>query len=413
MRPRGFLCFIAVIWATLAGAQDVAFVKAEVEVLAHPDMAGRGYVLSGSQKAARYLGERFDDLGLDSVDKGRFQNFVVEVNTFPERTILVFDGDTLTAGVQYLVDPRSGSSRGAFGVAFLDSADFAGRTPSKPTSADMAVIDTRGIGGESLDALYAYVQDALNSAPVVLLKADKLTWSVGRNQFPNVLLEVDGNSVDWIVPQRIDVAVDGEMKTVEVSNVIGKIKGSRSDSAVFITAHYDHLGMMGEALFAGASDNATGTAVMLDLAAHYSQHPPVFDTWFIAFAAEEAGLLGSIHFVKNPPTDLERVKMVVNLDLMGSAEKGIAVVNGKNQPKAVEILRAANRAADKQLNIKVRDNAANSDHFPFTYVGVPAVFIYTEGNITAYHDVNDTPEVVDWANYPYVFRLITALIEGL
>jgi Zn-dependent M28 family amino/carboxypeptidase len=203
------------------------------------------------------------------------------------------------------------------------------------------------------------------------------------------------------------------MQSLEIANVIGFVPGKRKDSIVVFTAHYDHLGMMGTALFPGASDNASGTSMLLDLAHHYSKEKPEFTTWFICFAGEEAGLAGSKFFVDNPQFDLSSVKLLLNLDLMGSAAEGIAVVNGKKYPQMIEKLSAINSEQNLVGRIKVRGQAANSDHYWFAERGVPAIFIYTMGNITAYHDVYDTSQVVDWAKYPEVFTLITEFVSSL
>ncbi|MGB6036113.1 MAG: M20/M25/M40 family metallo-hydrolase, partial [Cryomorphaceae bacterium] len=196
-------------------------------------------------------------------------------------------------------------------------------------------------------------------------------------------------------------------------NIIAKIDGKRADSLVVFTAHYDHLGMMGEALFAGASDNASGTATLLDLAAYYAENQPEYDTYFIFFSGEEAGLIGSRYFVEYPTFELSKVKFLINLDLMGSAEKGITIVNGRLHQERMAEMAAINTQMDLVPKVKLRGKAANSDHYWFSEKGVPAIFIYTEGNITAYHDVHDLPEVVDWSNYEEVFTLLVEFVKTL
>ncbi len=328
---------------------------------------------------------------------------------------MAFGADTLREGYAYLIDPRSVSTTGEFEPLTLDSTDFLGDDPPLiPSPTQVPVIDTRGLGSPELRGLlYTYSQVALAISPVIWLQSDKLIWSVGTPQFGHSLVEVDRQFIVDGMPDRIYLDISTEPKEMEVKNVIGKIPGLNSDSSVVISAHYDHLGMMGDAMFRGASDNASGTATLLDLAKHYIANPPKYDMWFIGFAAEEAGLQGSKYFVDHPMMDLSRVKMVVNLDLLGSAAKGIAVVNGKSFPNAMSSLKKLNADMNTGLNIKVRDNAPNSDHYPFTQVSVPAIFIYTEGNIRAYHDVYDVPEVVDWANYHEVFTLLTGFINTL
>jgi hypothetical protein len=88
-------------------------------------------------------------------------------------------------------------------------------------------------------------------------------------------------------------------------------------------------------------------------------------------------------------------------------------VNGKLYPEEMTKLASINSENDYLPKIKLRGKAANSDHYWFSERGVPSIFIYTEGNAKAYHDVNDTPDGLDWANYNEMFTLIVKFIGGL
>jgi hypothetical protein len=96
---------------------------------------------------------------------------------------------------------------------------------------------------------------------------------------------------------------------------------------------------------------------------------------------------------------------------MGSAAKGIVVVNGSLYPDLMAHLGSANKEQQWVPRIRQRGKAANSDHYWFSEAGVPAIFIYTEGNITAYHDVHDLADGIDWVGYEGVFKLITNLLD--
>jgi Zn-dependent M28 family amino/carboxypeptidase len=263
---------------------------------------------------------------------------------------------------------------------------------------------------EEITALHELKLATLGMRPMVLLQPEKLTWSVGAQDYPQVVLEVLAGAFPEKA-KKLEVDLRAEARSYEARNVVGKIAGRRSDSCLVISAHYDHLGRFGEALFPGASDNASGVATMLDMAQHFKAHTPEFDIWFIAFAAEEAGLKGSKYFVDHPLVPLEEIKLLMNLDLMGSAAKGITVVNGRLYPELMSAFAAINTKNQYLPKIKLRGKAANSDHYWFSEAGVTAIFIYTEGNITAYHDVHDVAEGLDWANYSNLFTLLTTFIS--
>ena len=100
--------------------------------------------------------------------------------------------------------------------------------------------------------------------------------------------------------------------------------------------------MGNHAIFPGANDNASGTAFMLALAKYYKENPPKYSIAFMAFSGEEAGLLGSSHYVGHPIFPLENIKFLVNIDLMGDATDGITVVNAVEQNGAFDLLQKIN-----------------------------------------------------------------------
>ncbi len=199
-------------------------------------------------------------------------------------------------------------------------------------------------------------------------------------------------------------------------NILGFIEGKKNpDSSIVFSAHYDHLGMMGkETLFPGANDNASGTSMLLSLAQYYSkpENKPDYTIVFIFFGAEEAGLVGSKFYTENPVFPLEEIKFLINIDLAGTGDEGITVVNGTVFEKQFNKLVELNDAKKYLAQVKVRGKAANSDHYYFTEKGVPAFFIYTMGGIKAYHDVYDKPETLPLTEFQDLFRLLTDFVKS-
>ncbi|RZL36511.1 MAG: M28 family peptidase, partial [Pedobacter sp.] len=131
-----------------------------------------------------------------------------------------------------------------------------------------------------------------------------------------------------------------------------------------------------------------------------------YSVGFICFAGEEAGLLGSRYFTENATFSLSKIKFLINLDLVGTGERGMTVVNASIYPKAFSILNQINAEQKLISKINSRGKAANSDHYFFTEKGVPAFFFYTQGGISAYHDVFDKPETLPLTEYKDLFKLI-------
>ncbi len=410
MRVIFVLCAHLLIWFSAFG-QDLESVKSMVSDLTDSTMAGRGYVQSGGDVASTYIAAKFDSLSVETIQGKRFQPFSFNVNTFPTSITCITQTDTLVQGRDFIVQAGSGTTKGYYRAVNLDSTHFQMALDTVLGGRDVAVIKMEGINSaDEVAHLFDFQNHQLHIRPVVLVQPGKTTWSVSPRTSQYATVEIDGRSLtDTIADILIDVV--SEEITYEARNVLGKIAGESSDSCFVFTAHYDHLGMMGDAIFPGASDNASGVATMLDLSGYYAKNKPCYDIYFIAFAGEEAGLVGSKYFVDHPLIELSQVSFLINVDLMGSAAKGITLVNGKLYPDRMKRLAEINEEIEGVPRIKLRGKAANSDHYWFSERGVPSVFIYTEGNAKAYHDVNDTPDGLDWANYDGMFTLITEFIN--
>ncbi len=192
------------------------------------------------------------------------------------------------------------------------------------------------------------------------------------------------------------------------------MEGESTDSLIVFIGHYDHLGAMGEnTYFPGANDNASGIAMMLNLAKYYSENKPEFNTAFIAFGAEEVGLLGSRHFTEHPLFELDKIKFLINFDLAGTGDDGIQVVNGSVYRDKFDRLRTINDEMDLLPQIKIRGEACNSDHCFFHRKNVPLFYIYTLGGIKAYHDIYDVAATLPLTEFEDYFILITEFVESL
>ncbi len=213
---------------------------------------------------------------------------------------------------------------------------------------------------------------------------------------------------------NIELSIDSKYYPgYRTQNVIGVREGAIfPDSIIMVTAHYDHLGRMGKkTYFPGANDNASGVALLLNLAATLKN--PQNTLIFVAFGAEELGLLGSRHFIENQSVDLSRVKFLINLDITGTGDEGITVVNGSVFEKHIEMLKAINNQSNLLSQIKTRGEACISDHCFFYLAGVPCFYIYTLGGIKAYHDIYDRYQTLPLTEFEDLSHLFRLFIEKL
>ena len=420
---------LLLIWATIhAGfAQDINYARSIVATLASPKFIGRGYTANGNKLAAEYIAGEFKKDGLTSLTKNYFQKFKISVNTFPNRMFVDVDADTLKPGIDYLVDAGSPSISGTFGILKTDRKDISREVEFKRIAGasknQFILIDNRDKTGEDkettkeTDQIINYLKYSadVHYAGVIILTSEKLTWDASQEQYvrpvitTTTLPDVKPNSI-------INITIDSDFKkNFETQNVIGMIPGSSvTDSFLVFTAHYDHLGQMGkQTYFPGANDNASGVAMLLNLARHYSQNQPKYSILFIAFSGEELGLLGAKEYTEHPLFPLSRIKFLLNFDLAGTGDEGIRVVNGSVFKAKFDILAKLNEQLQLLPKIDIRGEACISDHCMFYMKGVPCFYIYTQGGIRAYHDVYDKAETLPLTEFTDYCTLMIKFCDQL
>jgi len=200
-----------------------------------------------------------------------------------------------------------------------------------------------------------------------------------------------------------------EPKYADAWNVVARLPAKASsktaDEVVVIGAHYDHLGWGGtsysrapqtKAIHHGADDNASGTALLLDVARRFSKlaERPQRSIVFIAFGAEEFGTLGSRYWVEHPPVAIGNVVAMINADMVGRMRNHELVVEGTGTSNAwPELVRVANEGLSLNLKLGAEGFGA-SDHASFTAAKVPVAFLFT-GVHDDYHLPSDTADKID------------------
>ena len=218
----------------------------------------------------------------------------------------------------------------------------------------------------------------------------------------------------------LSTAVVIERKRIDTRNVIGVIEGAGplADETVVIGAHYDHLGSGGPenpgslAFFSrnihnGADDNASGTAMVMELARRIGKRtdPLPRRVVFMTFSGEEKGLLGSRHYVEHPVFPLDKTVMMINFDMVGRLnEKSEMTVMGTGSTLGLdEIVDALGKDAGFKIK-KVKgasDGLGGSDHESFYDKNIPILFPFT-GLHTDYHRPSDDSDRI---NYPGMARI--------
>ena len=211
-----------------------------------------------------------------------------------------------------------------------------------------------------------------------------------------------------------------DSRTVIGRNVLGYID-NKAERTIVIGAHYDHLGYgdLGGSLFRGeekeihngADDNASGVAVMLNLAYRLRDHNKNNNYLFMAFSGEELGLLGSNFFVKNSTVPVDKINYMFNMDMVGrlTNEKTLAIYGTGTSPLFKQTVMSNNET------FKIIENESGvgpSDHTSFYLGDIPVLHFFT-GQHSDYHKPTDDADKLNYEGMQLISDYIFTLISDL
>ena len=413
---KKLLLMVLAVIAVQLNAQDLVHYKKMVKELSSAKYQGRGYAEDGANKAGKWIAKEFARVGADEVV---CQPFKLDINTFPGKMEMSIDGKKMVPGVDFTLREFNPSIKGEFNLYYIDTLNY----NADKIFADLATPQYEG-AMVVCDFMFSYK----HFADFKKLQSKECsnvglvyTWEAPLKFYKAYGETVKEKPIIWVTPdfpkdaKTIKVNMENEfLKDYECFNVIAKVAGTRHDSCYVFTAHYDHLGKLGKkTYYPGAHDNASGTAAIITLAAHYAQHTPEYDMYFIAFSGEDANLRGSEWYAQHPLVPLSQIRYLINLDMIGD--------NNPAQYCEVSDEGMLGFALFEQINaekgyFKALDRselADNSDHYPFAERHVPCIFFMNEHGdaFKYYHTVHDTWQNAIVTNYVPTFKLIQEFIE--
>jgi aminopeptidase YwaD len=420
--------FLLLIPALLSG-QDRDYARRIIDTLASPSMYGRGYVNKGDSIAAAYIAGEFQRWNLQSFGNDYFQHFTLSVNSFPGTMKLAIDGLPLIAGETFSVSAVSHGDKGMYPVRtfnqkWLEKPRRMQRFFNRDHSGAYVYydLDFRQMQSREIQrAADSVMRNNLACARGSITTRQAISWHAWSRPLPETPFTSLQIRQDYMPPKPRKIEVDIEnrwFESYDTRNVIGYVEGKlQPDTFYVFTAHFDHIGMMGaETMFPGANDNASGTAMLIDLARHFSlpENRPDYSIAFMAFAAEETGLLGSKFYTENPLFPLENIRYLVNLDMVGTGSGGMFVFNGTTDTLRFELMSQINDRNNYLAELRMRGVSRSSDHYYFHTRDVPAFFVLTFGDEHRhYHNIYDTREATPLTKYSEVFRLLIDFIDEL
>jgi len=447
MRKYGIL--LALLLPIIAFAQDCSKVnkkavkrlKIDVSTLASDQMEGREPGTTGEIKARDYIVGRMEEIGLTPKGTNGFVqafSYFETVKQKPNKTTLTLNDKRLKLNHQFypiglssnasIVDvpvlyARYGIHMPSMGYSDYEDLDL-------ELNGYIALIDIstpQNIDFEAPDLLSRGIE-AMDRGAIALLiyssqKGFKLPSSIyNRIQsigIPVIVLKKSAFKdvpVDFVENASLSV-LQYEVPT-QAHNVIGFLDNG-AENTIAIMGHYDHLGYGGEGshykgprkIHNGADDNASGTAAVLELAYYFVNNKPTeqYNYLFIAFSAEEKGLLGSQYFVQNPTISLRELNFALNMDMVGRMEKNMDLtIEGTGSALLWEESLKEVSCDAFPLKLKKRENGP-SDHTAFYNSGIPALHFWT-GKHNDYHKPSDDVEKINFGAESQIISFIESFL---
>ena len=246
-------------------------------------------------------------------------------------------------------------------------------------------------------------------------EAARLSADYLRDHFRRLKLKpLFGDSYFQPLPGRKDKS--GKPLTAG-RNVGAVLPGQKPDEIVILSAHYDHLGVRKNAVYPGADDNASGVALMLEVARQLATRktPPARSVAFVGFDLEERLLWGSRWFAANPPWPLEHVKLFITADMVGRSLGNLPLptvfcLGSEHAPVLRTVLdRVGTPRGLEVARLGIDLVGTRSDYGPFRDRKVPFLFFST-GEHPDYHSTRDTPEKVDFPKLTRISNLVLAVL---
>ena len=426
-----------------------------ISVLADDSLEGRQVGEIGEWKAAQYIKGVFESAGLaPRGDEGTyFQAFeFIKRIDFSDKNRLAINGQELELNEEYVPMHQSASTGFAFDhVVYVDygiKVDEEGRRYNDYEGKDVAgkavVIkryapssdDVPGIDFEKYTSLTSKIQTALDHGAngiffITPEDRDDTLHALGPvrvypKEIPIIFLRRKGLErlgLSLSCPEIVTAVGETELIKVRDTgyNVVGCLP-TDNDTTIIIGAHYDHLGWGGPAsryrgkekmIHNGADDNASGTSALLELARYFPsvKNEIKYSQLYIAFSGEEAGALGSNYYVRHMTVDSSKVRMMVNMDMIGrlrNQEHGLAVFGTGTCPEFMSYFDSL--SYDSIKLVFKESGGGGSDQISFYNHKIPVLHFFT-GAHEDYHKPSDDVEKVNFEGATIVANLIAKVVS--
>ncbi len=438
----------------LANTIKVSSLQTHVNILSSDDMEGRECGKPGQKKAALYLRQQLQNIGVQALSDNYFQKFPLlevsplnievsvngtdlkfgqefqhyrnfdNVSLTGIETVFLGYGDRYSSTGYKKVDV---SGKAVFMLDFregLDNVPLKERIQRAATMNAQAVFVIQEYYSEEGSYVYEKTQKLATDSfeydiPVLHISknfADSLLKNFGGPKLNKWLSKKKKKQKNYNLDLIVDVKVNTVSRKISSENVLGFIPGKGSKNEVLVLmAHYDHLGIKGKDIYNGADDNATGVAALLEIAEAFSianQMGGGFkrSVLILLVSGEEKGLLGSKYYCEHPEFSMKQTIATLNIDMIGRSDSlhyndpnYVYVIGSNFISDALHEVNEKQNAVHSKLKLDYRYNSKEdpnrfyyrSDHYNFAKRGVPSIF-YFSGIHKDYHQFDDTADKIDY-----------------
>ncbi len=415
---------------------DTIDLRKHLAALASDDFEGRFTGANGQKKAGEYIRDEFIKMNCKAINNEFFQSFNL-YNDFRSGSI-VLNNQLLDFPVDFgFFNLYQTFNFELTNLIFVDQvnlledySNFYLLIQEKDLLSINPVYETLPCKGlifilEDYDKRYfSYASNELTlgfsklSLPVLFINQKSLskTFIQSLNKNKSTVLTING-------------LLNPNPEFISTENVIAYVEGSDSilkNEVVVISAHYDHLGVVEQDVFYGADDNGSGTSALLEIASAFQAakidgNQPKRSILFIAFSAEELGLLGSLYYSENPLIPLKNKVANLNIDMIGRLTKPVEkdslmlvyIIGADRLSLEMDSLIKATNSEYTQLILDEEYNHPNepqnlyyrSDHYNFATNGIPSCFFFG-GFHDDYHEPSDTIEKIDFKKISLISQLV-------
>ncbi|MBD7985447.1 Zn-dependent exopeptidase M28 [Sporosarcina sp. Sa2YVA2] len=380
---------------------DYGQLEETIKILTSDEMDGRLTGTKGNDLALSFIEEKFREIGLEPL--------IADAETlllqYPHK---FHDLEKAKFQIQMISD--SGDATDMIrGVDYLERTGYSSYEKTLPFTFD--------VQSPEIEQAYVVVKDrnsfqeAFEKSQGVFIVEEAFSKSLLIDTVDKPIIQISKdvyNRLKKISSGQIMINMSTEEEMIDAFNIAGKIPGKDNDNAIVLSAHFDHVGTVGDSIYRGAIDNASGVAVLLEIAKALGSSPEEFDSDIIivAFNGEESGLQGSYHLAKELSDKYNSIYNI-NLDSLYKAPISIVSREGEVSDDLLGDLISVLKENSVDLNTDL-SGGLTSDHSNFLFNHINALTISSQNVTPKIHHPLDTIEEID---FPSLLKITDSIIQ--